>query len=104
MQQAVSYHSIKVDGLSVFYREAGVRGAPALLLLHGLPSSSRMLQKTQPRLLVIWGKYDPSFDISEPEAYRRDVPNASVHVLEAGHFALDTKADEVAALIRNFAA
>jgi pimeloyl-ACP methyl ester carboxylesterase len=284
MQQAVSYHSIKVDGLSIFYREAGVKGAPVILLLHGLPSSSRMyepllrrlasqyhliapdypgfghsdwpnpkefeytfdrvasimerfvevlgipeyalymqdyggpvgfrlalahsertrsliiqnavshdeglgpswkvrrefwadraaheadlrknllsfettrvrhlgkdpatelydpdlwtdefaflsqpgqsdiqtelfydyrtnvasypkwqawLQKTQPRLLVIWGKYDPSFDISEPEAYRRDVPNASVHVLEAGHFALDTKADEIAALIRNFAA
>jgi pimeloyl-ACP methyl ester carboxylesterase len=284
MQQAVSYHSIKVDGLSIFYREAGVKGAPVILLLHGLPSSSRMyepllrrlasqyhliapdypgfghsdwpnpkefeytfdrvasvmerfvevlgipeyalymqdyggpvgfrialahsertrsliiqnavshdeglgpswkvrrefwadrtahetdlrknllsfettrvrhlgkdpatelydpdlwtdefaflsqpgqsdiqtelfydyrtnvasypkwqawLQKTQPRLLVIWGKYDPSFNISEPESYRRDVPNASVHVLEAGHFALDTKADEVAALIRNFAA
>jgi pimeloyl-ACP methyl ester carboxylesterase len=284
MQQAVSYHSIKVDGLSIFYREAGVKGAPVILLLHGLPSSSRMyepllrrlasqyhliapdypgfghsdwpnpkefeytfdrvasimerfvevlgipeyalymqdyggpvgfrlalahsertrsliiqnavshdeglgpswkvrrefwadraaheadlrknllsfettrvrhlgkdpatelydpdlwtdefaflsqpgqsdiqtelfydyrtnvasypkwqawLQKTQPRLLVIWGKYDPSFDISEPEAYRRDVPNASVHVLEAGHFALDTKADGIAALIRNFAA
>jgi pimeloyl-ACP methyl ester carboxylesterase len=61
------------------------------------------MQKNQPRLLVIWGRYDPSFDISEPEAYRRDVPKASVHVLEAGHFALDTKADEIAALIRNFA-
>jgi hypothetical protein len=40
------------------------------------------------------GKYDLSFDLSEPEAYRRDVPNAEVHVLDAGHFALDTKADE----------
>jgi pimeloyl-ACP methyl ester carboxylesterase len=51
---------------------------------------------------VIWGKYDPSFDISEPEAYRRDVPEAQVHVLDAGHFALDTAANEIAALIRNF--
>ena len=41
-------------------------------------------------MLVIWGKYDLSFDLSEPEAYRRDVPNAEVHVLDAGHFALDT--------------
>jgi len=53
-----------------------------------------------------WGargrKYDPSFDISEPEAYRRDVPNAEVHVLDAGHFALDTNADEIAALIGQF--
>lgn len=56
----------------------------------------------QPRLLVVWGKYDPSFDISEPEAYRRDVPTAQVHVLDAGHFALDTAADEIAALVCSF--
>jgi pimeloyl-ACP methyl ester carboxylesterase len=60
------------------------------------------MRETQPRLLVIWGKYDLSFDLSEPEAYRRDVPNAQVHVLEAGHFALDTAADEIAELVRGF--
>ena len=68
------------------------------------PSWQAWLRKTQPRLLVIWGRYDLSFDLSEPEAYRRDVPKAEVHVLDAGHFALDTKADEIAALIRGFAA
>jgi len=51
---------------------------------------------------VIWGKYDLSFELSEPEAYRRDVPNAQVHVLDAGHFALDTAADEIAELVRGF--
>ena len=51
---------------------------------------------------VIWGKYDLSFELSEPEAYRRDVPNAEVHVLDAGHVALDTKADEIATLIGQF--
>jgi pimeloyl-ACP methyl ester carboxylesterase len=51
---------------------------------------------------VIWGKYDLSFDLSEPERYRKDVPTAQVHVLDAGHFALDTAADEIAALIRGF--
>src|SRR5580704_4849166 len=60
------------------------------------------MRERQPGLLVIWGKYDPSFDISEPEAYRRDVPNAEVHVLDAGHFALDTAANEIAALVRSF--
>jgi pimeloyl-ACP methyl ester carboxylesterase len=35
-------------------------------------------------------------------AYRRDVPNAQVHVLDAGHFALDTAADEIVALLRGF--
>ena len=38
----------------------------------------------------------------EPERYRKDVPNAEVHVLDAGHFALDTAADEIAALVRDF--
>jgi len=60
------------------------------------------MQKTQPKLLVLWGKHDLSFDLGEPERYRKDVPTAEVHVLDAGHFALDTKADEIAALVRQF--
>ena len=66
------------------------------------PKWQAWLRERQPRLLVIWGKYDPSFDLSEPEAYRRDVPKADVHVLEAGHFALDTAANDIAQLIRRF--
>jgi pimeloyl-ACP methyl ester carboxylesterase len=61
-----------------------------------------MRQASQPRLLVLWGKYDLSFEPTEPEAYRRDVPKAQVHVLNAGHFALDTAADEIADLVRQF--
>jgi len=53
------------------------------------------MREKQPRLLVLWGKYDLSFELSEPEAYRRDVPKAEVHVLDAGHFALDTAADQI---------
>jgi pimeloyl-ACP methyl ester carboxylesterase len=68
------------------------------------PIWQQWLRRTQPRLLVIWGKYDLSFDISEPQAYRRDVPCAEVHMLEAGHFALDTAADEIAVLVRDFMA
>ena len=68
------------------------------------PKWQAWMRKTQPRLLVIWGKYDLSFDPSEPEAYRRDVRDALVHVLDAGHFALDTAADEIAALVRGFVA
>ncbi|MGH9448576.1 MAG: alpha/beta fold hydrolase, partial [Terriglobia bacterium] len=66
------------------------------------PKWQAWLQKTQPKLLVLWGKHDLSFDPGEPERYRKDVPNAEVHVLDAGHFALDTKADEIAALVRGF--
>ncbi|HTW96001.1 MAG TPA: alpha/beta fold hydrolase, partial [Tepidisphaeraceae bacterium] len=44
------YRSVKVDGLSIFYREAGQRDAPTLLLLHGFPSSSRMFEPLLGRL------------------------------------------------------
>jgi pimeloyl-ACP methyl ester carboxylesterase len=66
------------------------------------PKWQAWMRERQPRLLVIWGRYDLSFDQSEPEAYRRDVPKADVHVLDAGHFGLDTRAEEIAALIRDF--
>jgi pimeloyl-ACP methyl ester carboxylesterase len=66
------------------------------------PRWQAWMQKTQPRLLVLWGKHDLSFDPGEPERYRHDVPSAEVHVLDAGHFALDTKADEMAVLVRDF--
>jgi len=66
------------------------------------PKWQAWMQKTQPRLLVLWGKHDLSFDLGEPERYRKDVPSAEVHVLDAGHFALDTKADEITAIVRVF--
>jgi len=66
------------------------------------PKWQTWMREKQPRLLVIWGKHDLSFDLSEPEAYRRDVPTAEVHVLDAGHFALDTAADEIAGLVDRF--
>jgi pimeloyl-ACP methyl ester carboxylesterase len=66
------------------------------------PTWQAWMRQQQPRLLVLWGKYEASFDASEPEAYRRDVPKAQVHILDGGHFALDTAADESAKLIRGF--
>src|SRR5438132_4840591 len=44
------YRTVQVDGLSIFYREGGPKSAPALLLLHGLPSSSRMFEPLFARL------------------------------------------------------
>jgi pimeloyl-ACP methyl ester carboxylesterase len=66
------------------------------------PKWQAWMRKAQPRLLVLWGKHDLSFDPGEPERYRKDVPNAEVYVLDAGHFALDTKANEIAVLVRAF--
>ena len=66
------------------------------------PRWQAWMREKQPRLLVIWGKYKASFDSSEPESYRRDVPNAEVHIVDGGHFALDTAADDIASLIDQF--
>jgi pimeloyl-ACP methyl ester carboxylesterase len=93
-----AYRTADVDGLKVFYRDAGPPDAPAILLLHGFPSSSRMWQP----LLVLWGRYDPSFQVEEAEAYRREVPAAEVHILDACHFALDEQPDAIADLTRGF--
>jgi pimeloyl-ACP methyl ester carboxylesterase len=70
--------------------------------IEAYPKWQAWMREQQPKLMVLWGKYDLSFDLSEPEAYRGDVPGAQVHVLDAGHFALDTAADEIAALVSGF--
>jgi predicted alpha/beta-fold hydrolase len=46
----VMYHTAQVDGLKIFYREAGPKNAPTLVLLHGFPSSSHMFRELIPRL------------------------------------------------------
>jgi len=44
VNHSTCYRTKKIDGLSIFYREAGPKDAPTLFLLHGLPSSSRMFE------------------------------------------------------------
>lgn len=60
------------------------------------------LRKAQPPTLVMWGKNDPSFIPPGAEAYKRDLPHAELHFLDAGHFVLDEKVDEVALLMLSF--
>lgn len=48
--ERTSFHSFETDGIRIFYREAGPIGAPALLFLHGFPSSSHMFRELIPRL------------------------------------------------------
>lgn len=66
------------------------------------PAWQQWLGEHQPKLLVVWGRYDPSFQVGEAGAYRRDVPDAEVHEIDAGHFALDEAPDEVSSLIDGF--
>jgi pimeloyl-ACP methyl ester carboxylesterase len=52
--------------------------------------------------LITWGKYDPVFMASGAKAYLRDIPNAQLHLLDAGHFAVEENAVEIAKLIVDF--
>jgi pimeloyl-ACP methyl ester carboxylesterase len=68
------------------------------------PAWQAWLRAHRPPLLVLWGRYDPSFALAGAEAYRADVPDAEVHLLDAGHFALDEAPDAVATLTARFLA
>jgi pimeloyl-ACP methyl ester carboxylesterase len=70
--------------------------------LAAFPAWQSWLRERRPPTLIVWGRYDPVFDIAEVTALKRDVPNAEVHVLEAGHFALDESAGGIAKLMRGF--
>lgn len=56
----------------------------------------------QPPLLAVWGKNDTAFLAAGAEAYRKDLPLAEIHLLDTGHFALETHAAEIGALMRGF--
>jgi pimeloyl-ACP methyl ester carboxylesterase len=66
------------------------------------PTFQEYFRKHKPRFLATWGKNDPFFLPAGAEAFRRDIPGAQVHFFDTGHFALETHANEIAALIRDF--
>lgn len=66
------------------------------------PAWQAWLRAHRPPTLVVWGRYDPSFEVAAAHAYARDLPDAEVHLLDAGHFALDEAADEIARLTASF--
>jgi len=68
------------------------------------PAWQAWLREHKPPTLVVWGRNDPSFIAAGGEAFRRDLPDAEIHLLDAGHFALDEKNDEIAGLILEFLA
>ena len=66
------------------------------------PAFQRYFRQHRPPLLAIWGRNDPFFVPAGAEAYRRDLPDAEVVLLDTGHFALETHASEVGARMRQF--
>ena len=68
------------------------------------PQWQAWLREHQPPTLVVWGANDPSFIAAGGAAFKKDVPDAEIHLLDAGHFALDEKTNEIAGLILDFMA
>ena len=66
------------------------------------PAFQEYFRKSKPPLLAIWGKNDPFFIPAGAEAFRKDIPNAQVKMLDTGHFALETHVVEIAAAMREF--
>ena len=60
------------------------------------------LRKAHPAVLVVWGKNDPIFTPPGAQAFKRDVPDAEVHLLDTGHFAVEEDNDIIANLILRF--
>lgn len=68
------------------------------------PQFQAFFRGHRPPTLITWGRHDPLFTVAGAEAYRRDQPDAELHLLDAGHFALETHGPEIAAHIRRFLA
>jgi pimeloyl-ACP methyl ester carboxylesterase len=66
------------------------------------PTFQSYFRTHKPPLLAAWGKNDPFFLPAGAEAFKRDIPNATVRFFDAGHFALETHAAEIATAIRDF--
>jgi pimeloyl-ACP methyl ester carboxylesterase len=80
-----------------------------LELLYNYPSNVALydtwheyFRSKQPPMLIVWGKNDPFFTIEGAKAYQRDLPKAELHLIDAGHFALEEASDFIAGHIREF--
>ena len=66
------------------------------------PKWQAYFRKHQPPVLIVWGKNDQIFPAAGAEPYKRDLKTIEYHLLDAGHFALETNGDEIARLMRKF--
>jgi pimeloyl-ACP methyl ester carboxylesterase len=66
------------------------------------PALHEYLRRNQPPVLAVWGKGDEIFGPDGARAFADDVPNAEIHLLDGGHFLLESAGDQVAALVLDF--
>jgi len=66
------------------------------------PNFQEYFRSVKPPLLAVWGKFDPYFIPAGAEAFKKDIPRATVKFLPTGHFALETHLQEIATTMREF--
>jgi pimeloyl-ACP methyl ester carboxylesterase len=66
------------------------------------PAWQEYFRTHQPPVLIAWGAHDEIFPAAGAEPYKRDLKTMEYHLLNAGHFALETNRDEIAGLMRDF--
>jgi pimeloyl-ACP methyl ester carboxylesterase len=66
------------------------------------PRFQQFFRDRKPPTLIVWGANDKIFPAQGAHPYRRDLPDAEFHLLDTGHFALEDKGTEIAALMRDF--
>ena len=66
------------------------------------PQFQKYLKDNQPHLLAVWGKNDLSFIPNGANAFKKDLPNAEIHFVDSGHFALESHCDEIAEIMKSF--
>jgi len=66
------------------------------------PEWQSYFRNHQPPMLIVWGQNDPFFTVEGAKAYQRDLPNAELHLLDTGHFALEDESETIANHIRRF--
>ncbi|MGN7872253.1 alpha/beta fold hydrolase [Roseateles sp. 22389] len=66
------------------------------------PKHRQYLREHRPPTLIIWGPHDHYMPEQSAKAYLRDLPDAELHLLDGGHWLLETHLDEVVPLLRDF--
>jgi pimeloyl-ACP methyl ester carboxylesterase len=72
--------------------------------LEWMPKAQAYLREHRPPTLIVWGPQDGYMPEKSARAYLRDLPDAELHLLDGGHWALETNLDEIVTLVRDFLA
>ncbi|WP_042159628.1 alpha/beta fold hydrolase [Paenibacillus gorillae] len=109
--QGTKENSVSPDGytLDIAYMSRAGNDEKQLDLIFDYQTNVRLyaqfqkyLQQYQPPLLAVWGENDVSFIPAGAKAFKKDLPEAEIHLLDTGHFALETHALEIGELMLNF--